>query len=162
MSPLADHSSGGAKSGALARSLQAMTFGAIRASDVRRADYERDRLGEIDQQFQLPISGTATTEPQFAEVTVDFAAPFIDAYDERQSPYSDPTFTFGLHVPTAEVFFSVLLRTWVLKDEFYRGATIAVAAWSPNASAKFSGFVHLNFQGYGTPYDDEADEGDAT
>lgn len=151
-------SAGGVHTGALLRSIRAMTFGAIDANAVLRDNRARDGLGEIDQQFQLPISGFANETLAFTEVELDFAAPFLDGYDERQSPYSDPTFTYGLHMKKGDAIFSVLLRRYVVKHENYVGAVIAVGAYCPVNTSKFEGFIHLNFQGFGTPHSDETGE----
>lgn len=153
--------SGGAKTGALVRSIEAMTVGAISAHAKARTQYDRASLGEIDQQFHVPVSGTATNVPQLVEVTVTFEAPFVDAYDERQSPYTDPTFTSGVYMPTGgQVFFAVCVRSWVTDEDrdFYTGAVIGVTAFVPTGTAKFDGEVHLNFEGYGAPAPDETEE----
>lgn len=152
----------GAKTGALVRSIEAMTAGVLRNANAARDRYALLSLGEIDQQFHLPVSGVATQQTSIRVIEVVFDAPFIDAYDERQSPYEDPTFTSGVYMRKGDgVFFAVSVRQWVVQDGFYTGAVVAVAAYVPTGTQQFVGEIHLNFQGYGAPAGDESDEGDA-
>lgn len=150
---------------ALSRSLRALTIGAIRSYDDHGRQYQRDALGELDHQFQAPISGEAGGEAAWQEVTLRFAAPLIDGRDERQSDYASPHFTYGSTItkgPPVGVLCNV--RRWLVADGIYTGAVVEIGVFRPGAadSKTFAGEVHLNFQGYGLPDDDESDGEDET
>lgn len=155
----------GVETHALSRSLQAMTFGVVRAYDRVKRDELVNGLGQIDHQFQVPISGHAGGSVAWSPLEVAFAAPMVEARDERQSPYADPLFTFGVVVkkgPPALVTCAV--RRWVEDSGYYSGAVLDVGVVRPGATdvTFFSGEVHLNFSGWGAPtsdYDDGGDEG---
>lgn len=145
--------------GALTRSLRAMTVGVMHSHQEAVERYDANRLGELDQQFQIPVSGTAGVAGAWVEVDLDFEAPMIDAYDERQSPYSDPLFTCGVVQTRGEpAFFTAQVRRWIIKDELYVGATLAIGVFRPSGDGPFSGEIHANFQGYGSPTSDSGED----
>lgn len=160
----------GVKTNALQRSLQAITIGSIEATHKRRDEYADAALQEIDQQFQVPISGTATPgEVAAGIIDCEFAAAMIDAYDERQAPFTAPTFTSGFVLTSPEpVILTAAVQRWFVRDEaYYYGARVRVFVWTPpidwllRQPAKFAGELHMNFQGYGMPVVDEPDTGAA-
>lgn len=153
--------SGGAKTGSLQRSTHAMSFGAIETAVGAYTQDATETLQEIDQQFQIPVSGVAAPTPAYSELEVSFAVPFLDAYDERPSPYSDPNFTCGAVQKSGEpVWITCAVIEWIVEEEmFYGGAKVRVGVWGPAGSGDFVGEVHLNFQGWGSPIPDAADQG---
>lgn len=151
-----------ARTGALVRSIEAMATTNVRAHYEARARYARVGMGELSQQFHLPISGLATSTVAVQEVEIEFEAPFVDAYDERQSPYIEPTFTTGIYMPTApNVFFSVCVRKWIEEDGVFTGAIVSVAAFVVTGAVNYDGEIHLVFEGYGAPATEQSDEGDS-
>jgi hypothetical protein len=159
--------SGGVATGALARSLRTMTVGTVQAHQELRDAYAADSLGELDMQFQVPVTGEAAAKIGWVKVNVEFAAPLIAADDERQSPYSDPLFTSGFVLLTEDpVLHSVYVRRWVLDTadvDYYTGAEVRIGIWSPTPKrVPFKAEAHLNFQGYGTPNEPLTDEDENT
>lgn len=141
----------GVETSQLRRSLQSMTLGAIRASKEAEAQAAIDQLAEIDLQFQLPIQGTAYAAARWGSVQLAFDTPFYDAVDQRDSPYIEPIFTYGVILNRGHVFITCAIEAWE-GDQIngIKGATVAVGACNPGGrSQKFSGHIHLNFQGYG-------------
>lgn len=150
----------GVETHALSRSLRALSLGAIRAFDDAKAIAERDGLGELDHQFQCPISGDAGGIATYAQLEVTFAAPLIEAKNSRQSDYADPLFTYGAVIRRGPgVFVSCAVRRWIEEDGYYSGAIVEVGVCRPGAADAegFAGEVHLNFQGFGAPTGDEDD-----
>lgn len=151
--------SGGVQTGALHRSLRAMTVGLVQSHQREVDEYDGNRLGELDQQFQIPVSGHATSAGAWVEVELEFDTPMLDAYDERHSPYSDPHFTFGVVQTRGEpVFLTAQVRRWRLKDELYVGVVLAIGVFRPSGDGPFTGEIHANFQGYGSPTSDSGDD----
>lgn len=151
---------GGVHTHALSRSLRALSIGAIRAFDDTRNAAARDGLGELDHQFQAPISGVAGGVAAYAQLEVLFAAPLIEARDSRHPDFADPLFTYGAVVKRGPgVFVSCAVRRWLETDGYYEGAIVEVGVCRPGAmdSQRFAGEVHLNFQGFGAPSGDEDD-----
>lgn len=163
---------GGAQSGALQRSLRAITIGAVQASNEARDRRAASGLQEIDHQFQVPIAGQATRGKIVAGVVdVEFEAPMVDGYNERQAPFSDPTFTSGFVLTSAEpVILTAAVQRWTIRDDiFYTGARVRICVFAPLEYQEgtsillphptFRGEVHMNFTGFGPPRADEP-EGD--
>lgn len=154
----------GVQTGALARSIRALTLGTVQAHAEIRSYQEQEGLGELDLQYQIPIAGKATGLPGWTTTQVTFEWPLIIALDERQSPYRDPLFTSGFVLLTVDpVVHTVHVRRWLMhkhSDRHYVGAEIEVGVWSPASETQtpFRGEVHLNFQGYGTPGEAPTDE----
>lgn len=155
----------GVNTHALSRSLRALSIGAIKSFDDATRQYQRDSLGELDHQFQVPISGEAGGVAAWQQLEVHFFAPLIDGRGERQSDYADPHFTYGSTItkgPPVGVLCNV--RRWLEADGIYSGAVVEIGVFRPGAtdSKTFAGEVHLNFQGYGLPDSDESDGEDET
>lgn len=154
------HDHGGVSTNALARSIQALTFGSVKSYDTLTRRLAREGLGELDQQFQLPIAGSVGPSAAWSTVTVKFATVLIEAIDERHSPYADPLFTYGAVISSGDAcMVSCSVRRWLTDGVFYTGADLDVGVVRPGAVAAtpFKGEIHLNFQGYGTPDTDEED-----
>lgn len=143
---------------ALERSLAAMTFGAVKSYDDLQKQMAYAGLGELDQQFQVPVAGDAGPTASWGTLTVTFSAPLVEASQERRSSYSDPLFTFGAVVSSGgPVCLYASVRRWVTDTWLYTGAELDVCVFRPGAAdtVPFKGELHLNFQGYGTPDPDD-------
>lgn len=159
---MAHHDQGGVNTNALSRAVRSLSIGAIRAYDQDARSYDATALGEIDHQFQVPISGEAGGIASWALLEVEFGAYLLDARDERNSDYADPLFTYGSRISKGPpVVVACNVRRWVEEDGYYSGAVVEVGVFRPGAadSQGFAGEVHLNFQGYGAP-SDESDDGE--
>lgn len=140
---------------ALNRSIRALTIDGIRALDKRREMLGFDAMGEIEQQFQLEIEGSAGAIIAWSEVNVAFHVDFYSAADLRDSPYTVPHFTFGAVLTGgAPALISACVREWDIDDtDTVHGAKVAVGVCNPGATqaTRFDGYLHLTFQGYGAP-----------
>src|SRR5437868_6314599 len=87
--------SGSMPAPALARSLRAMTLGVLHSYNERRSSDEADALGEIDQQYQLTVTGKASEKAVWQTLKMDFDTPFIDGSDDRDPDFLYPLFTYG-------------------------------------------------------------------
>lgn len=154
---------GGVNTHALARSIRAMTLGTLRDYQDARERFARFAMGELDQQYQLPIAGVVGQVPAWSTVTITFDAPFVDGYDDRRAHLIDPLFTFGTILTAGTpAFVSCHVRRWITDaDGNYTGAELEVGIHRPGVTTPqpFAGELHLNFQGYGMPEPDDY-EGD--
>lgn len=129
------------------------------ALDKRRAMLGYDALQEIEQQFQLPISGTTSGVIAFSSIDLVFDVDFFDAPEQRDSSLAVPHFTYGAFIdptdqidnPTGAVLITACVSSWVSDDRgAITGATVTVGSCMPGGAAfDFTGYVHLTFQGYG-------------
>jgi hypothetical protein len=137
----------GVPEGSIGRLLHDMTVGTIQAIRGKDASDAQGKLREIEQQFQVAISGTAIATPAFTPVTLNFDYPFYYAPAQRDSNLEFPHFLFGSHTnPAVGIHASV--TEW-LHDETNGsiiGAVVQVAAIGEGA---FTGFLHASFQGLG-------------
>jgi hypothetical protein len=144
-------SAGGA--GAIARSIRAMTIGTLQSYNQRRATYEGAAIGEVDQQYQLALTGQVERDAKWIEQVVIFDTPFINGTEERDVPFLYPHFTFGSVVTKGKNFVVACnVLQWQFdpesEGEFVVGAT------------DFAIEVHLNFEGWAgmnAPEDPEND-----
>lgn len=141
------------------RSLSGMTLGLLADSEKRKAIDKHEGLMEFDQQYQLTFSGEGWRAPVWSEVEVSFGAVFVDSPEMRETPYGKPTFTYG--VQTADFILMQVSLVKYYRDEslYFTGAQVRVGVWIPfvemRDAQKFSGILHLNFQGYGAIAQDE-------
>lgn len=150
-----------ATSHALQRSLKALTFGVQQKVEAKREQGAYDRLQEREAFYQLPISGTATADPQkaiWSENTVQFETTFPgDPSGERDADFSTPTVRFGSSITSGQpVAITATVRTWVRNEQDdVIGATIAATALALGATSDvdFRGYLHVGFQGWGAPED---------
>jgi hypothetical protein len=104
------------RNAAAMRSIRALTVGALIASDRRKALDRQEALQELNQQFQLPISGGASAFPVWQEIEVEFSLALLDAPDMRETPYSDPIVTYGV-VCGDNIAVTVNVAAWIRNDE---------------------------------------------
>lgn len=143
----------------LQRAVTGMTIGHIRSLEKRRAMLGYDALGEIQNRFQVPISGAAGAEIGWDEVEVTFDVKFVYAPEQYDSPLTMPHFTYGPVLDVA-VAISAAVTDWTADTTgAITGATVKLGACQPGASGTtaFEGFVHLTFKGFGAPKEDSTD-----
>lgn len=141
-------SDGTPNEGAVERLVAGLTIGVHQA--VRRKD-KADRengLREMDLQFQITFSGTASGVPAFEDITLNFDYGFFYAPSQRESNLEYPHFTYGSHT-TPAVGVHATVKEW-LKDETNGsiiGAVLSIGAVGEETD--FKGVVHATFQGLG-------------
>lgn len=147
---------------AMARAQRQVRISSPVALDKRREQLGYDALSEIEQQFQLPISGLATGLMSFTSTTVDFDVEFFDAPEQRDSSLAFPHFTYGTFIdiglgqptsPRGAVLVTAVVQDWVTDVRgAFTGAQLDIGACLPglvNGSIRYTGYIHLTFQGYG-------------
>jgi hypothetical protein len=139
----------------LRRSIRAITVGTAIGLERKRQRALEDGLGEFVQDFQVPIRGIAGTEMAWTEQEVKFTTTFFDAPEQRDSPYTRPTFTYGvvLESDTPVMVAACVMRWRVDNRDAITGCVVAVGAVNPGGSApvEFDGHLDATFQGYGYP-----------
>lgn len=136
------------------RAVADLTLGVAKSTEARR---QRDRelgLAETEQQFQIPVSGTASTLPGFSFLAVFFDFPFHYAPGQRDSDLQEPHMTFGSKC-NADVTLNAHVRDWYIDSDTggYTGAVVVVSALAAVAGTDFTGSVHVTFQGFSAPDD---------
>jgi hypothetical protein len=152
--------SGGTPAPALARSLRAMTLGVLHSYSERVEEREDDALGEIDQQYQLTLSGKASAKAVWQNLDVDFDTPFIDGSDDRDPDFLYPMFTYGTVVTKGSRLVLVCNVTkWRTDGEYVVGCTIEIGVFRPTGGGvgEYKAELHLNFQGWASPNPPEPD-----
>jgi hypothetical protein len=149
------------------RAIASMTLGQIRDLEKRRAMLGVDELGEIENQFQLPISGEATATTTWASSVLTFDVHFVMAPEQRDSSLTMPHLTFGSFFGLVDpgdgddldvgISVDVSVREWTI-DADTGAVTGARVVIGTTGSGTFTGFVHLTFQGYGAPNEVTPDE----
>jgi hypothetical protein len=138
------------------RAISDLTLGVAKS---RQRKLQRDAemgLRERLLQYQSVISGQATPGIAYAEVSVDFDYDFYYAPGNRDSDLARPQFWFGLEV-NKQVLASAQVRSWV--DDDNTGATIGAVvelAIMATVLTKYSGVLHMTFQGYGALNDGDS------
>lgn len=148
----------------LERSIIQVAFEAVDRHDRRRQERHEEGLDELREEFQIAVSGTTTSTVTWVEVDIDFNAVFIDAREYRDSPHTEPQFSWGVDQPSGyPAMFAANVRLWKKgADDSITGARVALGVCRPgypDASA-FKATMHLTFAGYGFPYlnEDEVDD----
>lgn len=141
--------------GQVERLMRDVTLGTIRAMEYRREQSEIEGLREREAQFQVSISGRGEEFPSWTSVELEFETLFIDGRGQRDSELERPQFTYGVYVPRGgPVGVLACVTSWKLSDRNETiGATVGLGAVSTDVARKFSGQVHLTFQGFGCPAD---------
>lgn len=158
----------------LARSIRRLAIGVVRDTDARKTGRTANGFAEREEQFQIAISGTATDYPLWTPVTVNFDTAFTVATGRRDSMLQRPQLSTGFELTSvkrfndldayepvsAGVMFSAIVREWGFDQGSYtlNAATVLIGAVAPGDELLFSGFVHLTFQAFGVPRDDQPDE----
>lgn len=147
------------RTNAVHRSLGALAIEINRAIERKRFEIERERLAEIDQQFQVEISGRAGGMT-WKSVNLAFDETFYDAPAQRDGDLEEPLFTYGSVIDKGQpVMISAHVSFWRVDQQGnITGATIRIGCFDPTNSGKsFSGRLHVNFQGFAAPDDPDED-----
>lgn len=156
---------------ALERAVTGLAIGVHREVARRR---ERDRDGEPaerTEQWQIDLTGRATSTPGTAVVELDFQHAFLTAIARRMSQLDRPHFHSGFELtvvndvagnPSATPpMMSAAVVKWDLDGGMnITGASVAITAHAPVGDLTFRGVAHLSFQGYGVVRDSQPDEED--
>jgi hypothetical protein len=149
---------------ALERSIRRMSYGSVLDLTKRRAQLGYDQLAELDHQFQLPMSGTASTASAYTSLEVAFDVEFFHAPEQRDSALTVPHFTYGVVCAVTEqtttptgvsvgIMASAYVSEWREDPErqAITGAVITVGVNNgySNIVVEFNGYLHATFQGYG-------------
>lgn len=145
--------------GRLQKSLGAMTFGVVRQMNEKREGLDKTRMMEREQEFQIPISGEASSVAVWDEVELTFRVEFLPATGQRDSPYEFPTFTFGYELETKDpVGILAYVKEWRQDDrDTIYGAVVNVGAFL-GQNQPFRGRLHMLFSGYGSPIESELED----
>ena len=129
------------------RAIADLTVKSIKATKRLDDWYEQMGLAEVDQQFQVDISGVAYDTPAFVTTEIAFDFPFHYAPGQRDSDLERPHFTYGTEVD-GPAMLTVSVTAWEIDAATgaYIGATVQISALSATELG-FNGKVHLNFQG---------------
>lgn len=147
----------------LQRSLQRLSLGTIR--DLQKKQAQRDAVGmqEAHLQFQIPLLGTAVQGIAWKSKAIAFDFVFWPAVGQREdADFSRPQFSSGVVMESVDklaapspVIITPVIEWTVGKAGQTVGCVVHIGIHSPTADAlKFSGYLHLTFQGYGAPLDD--------
>jgi hypothetical protein len=173
--------------GAISRALGHIAFSIDKAVEEHKVERDALKLAEVEQQIQVALSGEAGTCPAWQEIDVFFAETFVPAASrsgQRDNPYEEPQFTWGFRWLSGVIpVVACAVTEWITTDdELIQGARLAVGAFNPCATAttdpgdtittfaatdtttdsnRFAGSLHLSFQGFAVPVDDD-DGGEAT
>lgn len=158
----------------LARSIRRLAIDTVRDADARQRQVAGGAMLERDEQVQVKVSGRATDLPAWVTVDVAFDTVFTIATGNRQSNLQRPQVSFGYEItrtqraPNIEalsvyegIFITAYVRDWVFDEGTHAitGAQLAVGAYAPGDDLQFESFIHMTFQGLGSPNEpsDEAD-----
>lgn len=154
----------------LARSVRKLAVGAVRDMNDRQAGAAIAGVSEREEQFQLAVSGVATDYPAWASTLLPFDTDFVMESAQRDSSLLRPQVSFGyeisrlerldgpLYVPVedAAVVMAAVVRDWQIDGpNLISGVRIVISAHAPGDELRFTGFVHVTVQGFGTPREDD-------
>lgn len=158
---------------ALARSIRKLAIGVVRDVDARQAGKAANSFSEREEQYQIAISGTATDYPLWTTAVLPFETAFTIATGNRESSLQRPQVAVGFELTavqrqndalewepvTAGVLVTAVVRDYAFDDAHaIKSATVLIGATAPGDELRFSGFVHITFQGLGAPRESQPDE----
>lgn len=146
---------------AIARSAALMGFRLGHEVYKARHRHDATRLAEVQQQFQLDISGVAGSG-SWVDYDIVFKEVLYYAPTQRANKNEDPQVWWGAVLDSGSAFFSVHVKEWKLDENAnYKGATVRVGvmqgAYAGEGGADgsaFRGTIHITFQGLGVPVED--------
>lgn len=147
--------------GQLERSLHKLTVGTQLDMRARERALAAGRSGEYDQQVRVAISGEATERWGYTDIPVTWEHPFIYSPLQRKLPFEAPHYVCGVEFakpPAALVIVVPHLIDWLQSDaSWYIGAKLRVAVSAPGQTepVAYSAVLHLTFEGYAFPTDEE-------
>lgn len=153
---------GGRPQGQLERSLVTLALGTHRDLQDRHNALVSTKQGEYTQQVQVQLSGQATVLWGYGDIPVSWEHPFVYSPLQRDPPFETPHVTS--HIEFAGTLSDLVLAhahviNWLQSDQgWYIGAVVRVAVLAPNAPVAYKGVLHMNFQGYAFPTDEELNQ----
>lgn len=162
---------------ALERTIRQLSTGGALGLDARRSAAGYDQLQEIEAQIQIPIWGIAASGAGWSKFNIAFDVQFMFAPEQRDSPLAVPHFTFGPVVsgvpypveatpdpnnPDSLVAITCQIVEWGVDQALGSiiGAVVGIGTSTlGGGSVKFNGYVHLTFQGYGSPLENVVSAG---
>lgn len=145
--------------GATTRALLDISIGVTKSMQTRQALDAQMGLDELELQFQVKISGTATGTLSWGEVMeIPFDFPLHYAPGQRDSELIRPHFWYGAEIITASpVLVTAVVSDWLTDED--NGATVgAKVRMGVIGASDFEAVVHLTFQGFGSLAEGEAFE----
>lgn len=133
----------------LQRAMSEITLQAVQSTRERDArDYQMG-LGEHEEQFQIPLTGTAGRTPGFAEIEIGFDHHFFYAPAQRDSDLDRPHFTFGSEC-AEPVIIQACVKEWNIRESngAIRGATLRVSVMAAGTVAFEDAVLNVTFQGF--------------
>lgn len=155
---------GGRPQGQIERSLVEVSIAFQKEREKRHDALSSTHSGEYDQQVQVHFSGTATDTYGYADIPVTWEHPFVYAPSQRDPPFETPLVTSHVEFVTTSgvlvvahahvIDWNVDSRAW------YIGAKVRVAVAAPGQEnpVAFVGVLHLNFEGYASPTDEDVNQ----
>jgi hypothetical protein len=148
----------------LERSLSRMTLGVVRRVREVEAASSHLKLTEREEQFQIPIQGTAYQGIVWIKKPITFETRFFGATGQRDSELERPQVSYGYVIdptdpsePTAPLVVSLACEFRSDDREATYAAVVHIGVHSPTPDpVDFEGYVHLTFQGWGAPIEDES------
>lgn len=145
--------------GGLERSLVDLAVGSHQAREDRLNALISTKSGEYTQQVQVEISGHASILWGYADIAVSWEHPFVYAPLQRDPQFERPHLSHHLEWTGSQADLVVghaHVVSWLQSDQgWYIGAKVRVAVMAPNTEVDYSGVLHLSFQGYACPTDEE-------
>lgn len=156
--------------GALGRAVVGVTLDQDRAKERRAGNVRADAAGELIYEHHVTFSGKATRSIVWDTLHLDFSVSFYPAQYQRDPPFELPTFWCGIDLSNSPtlVLITAVVRGWDMDEAgAITGATVAVGACVPGADGDpagglppqvvdYAGTLHLHFQGYGAPVEDDS------
>ena len=157
----------------LARSVRRLAVGVVRDMNDRQAGTAIAGVAEREEQFQLAVSGIATDYPAWASTLLPFDTEFVRDSAQRDSSLLRPQVYFGYELTTLErldgpmwlpatdaaVVMAGVVRDWqIVGPNLINGVRLVLSAHAPGDELRFTGFVHVTVQGFGTPREDDDNE----
>lgn len=143
--------------GSIERSLAHLAFGAIRDVEARRAATAQEKLQEVFQQFQIPLTGSVAQGMTWIKKKIDFDVHFFAATGQRDVPYDHPQFASGFvltpaddKAPVPPIIVQIMVEWLTDESQTTTGCWLHCGVHCPTPDrVSFDGEIHLTFQGFG-------------
>lgn len=152
---------GGRPQGQLERALMDLALGSHQGRQERHEALLATRQGEYEQQVQVQVAGAATSVWGYLDIPVTWEHPFVYSPLQRDIQFETPH--VASHIEWTSTLTDLVVAhahvvSWNTNDQGWCiGATVRVAVQAPNTETQvnYQGTVHLTFQGYAFPTDEE-------
>jgi hypothetical protein len=143
----------GAHTNSLDRAMNALTIGTVKDLAALEEQRRLDGLQEVEEQYQILVSGNAEEFAAWQYVEVRFGLVFIDGTGQRDSDLVRPHFTYGAEMFTATpVALQATVMEWVTNNRNETiGAKLAIGVMATDVATRFRAALHAAFQGWGQP-----------